>query len=98
MATQKEKLIKEEKSALDTPIDARIHTAELPPQTEKEVEDYCDKMWRQYPCFKTKEDAMYFSMLPLSRTDSTLVLKRAMEIEKQTQKESDKWRDPISAR
>lgn len=91
-------LIQEEKAALDTPINARIHTVELPPQTEKEVDEYADKLWRTYTCFKTKEDAMYFSMLPLSRTDSALVLAKAMDIEKQNKKESDTWKEPVSTR
>ena len=98
METIHEELVKEEKAALDTPIDARIHTVELPPQSEKEVDEYGEKLWRQYTCFKTKEDAMYFSMLPLSRKDSAMVLTRAMEIERQNEKETDKWSDPVSAR
>lgn len=74
-------IIKEEKDALDTPLDARIHRVELPPQTKQEVEDAADKLWRDYPCFKSREDAEYFSMLPLSRQDSVAVLVRASEIE-----------------
>lgn len=75
-------LIQEEKDALDTPLDARIHTVQLPPQTKQEVEDVAEKLWRDYPCFRTREDAEYFSMLPLSKEDSILVLKRASELER----------------
>ena len=74
-------LIKEEEDALDTPLDARIHRVELPPQTKQEVDDAADKLWRDYPCFKSREDATYFSMLPLSRQDSIAVLQRASELE-----------------
>ena len=82
--TKKQELIKEEVDALDTPLDARIHRVELPPQTKQEVDDVADKLWRDYPCFKSREDAEYFSMLPLSRQDSVAVLTRASEIERET--------------
>lgn len=98
MSTPKEDIIAEEKAALDTPIDARIHTVELPPQSKEEVEAQGDKLWRQFPCFKTKEDAMYFSMLPLSRQDSVAVLTKAMEIERENRSNTDKWDNPISLR
>lgn len=75
-------IIKEEEDALETPKDARINHVELPPQTKKEVEDVAEKLWRDYPCFRSKEDAEYFSMLPLSRQDSQMVLVRASEIER----------------
>ncbi len=78
---KKHTLIKEEVDAFDTPLDARIHQVALPPQTIKEAEDIADKLWRDYPCFKSREDAAYFSMLPLSRQDSVAVLVRATELE-----------------
>ena len=98
MEVPKEDLIAEEKAALDAPLNARIHTVDLPPQSKEEVEAQCDKLWRRFPCFKTKEDAMYFSMLPLSRQDSVAVLAKAMEIEKQMQDDTMKWKDPVSTR
>jgi len=98
MDTHEKDLIQEEKAALDTPINARIHTVEIPPQTEEEANDHGEKLWRQFPCFKTKEDAMYFSMLPLSPTDSVRVLTRAMELEGQNKKEARMWSDPLSTR
>lgn len=81
--TKKQTLIKEEMDALDTPLDARIHKVDLPPQTKQEVEDVADKLWRDYPCFKSRMDAEYFSMLPLSRQDSMAVLQRASELERE---------------
>lgn len=98
MDVNKENLLAEEKAALDTPIDARIHTVEIPPQSKDEVEAQGEKLWRNFPCFKTKEDALYFSMLPLSRKDSVMVLQKAIEFEKQELEEREKWGDPVSAR
>ena len=98
MDTKKENLIAEEKAALDTPIDARIHTVDLPPETKDEVEAKGEKLWKQFPCFKTKEDAMYFSMLPLDRKDSVMVLQKAIEIEREEAEEAKKWGDPVSER
>lgn len=98
MDATKEDLIAEEKAALDTPIDARIHTVELPPQSKEEIEAQGEKLWQQFPCFSTKEDAMYFSMLPLSRQDSVAVLTKAMEIEREELKQTQKWSDPVSSR
>jgi hypothetical protein len=76
-------IIQEEKDALDTPLDSRIHTVQLPPQTKQKVDDAAEKLWRDYPCFRTREDAEYFSMLPLSRQDSVMVLERASELERE---------------
>lgn len=81
--TKKQELIKEEVDALDTPLDARIHRVELPPQTKQDMDDVADQLWRDYPCFKSREDAKYFSMLPLSRQDSVAVLYRASEIQRE---------------
>ena len=98
MDAHKEDLIAEEKAALDTPIDARIHTVDLPFESKEEIEAKGEKLWRQFPCFKTKEDAMYFSMLPLSHQDSIAVLTKAMEIERERQTVTQSWSDPESSR
>lgn len=98
MDAKTQDLIAEEKAALDTPIDARIHTVDLPPENHEEIQAKGEKLWRQFPCFKTKEDAMYFSMLPLSRQDSVAVLTKAMEIEREQNERSKKWSDLVSER
>lgn len=98
MDVSEEHLIAEEKAALDTPINARIHTVDLPHESKEEIEAKGEKLWRQFPCFKTKEDAMYFSMLPLNRQDSMAVLTKAMEIEREKQTVTQSWSDPESSR
>lgn len=81
---KKQELIEEEKAACDTPLDARIHTAELPPQTAKEVEAAADALYKRFAdVFSSYEDAEYFSMLPLDKQARMKVINRAREIDRE---------------
>jgi hypothetical protein len=91
MEEQKRIIAEEEAQALETPIDARIHKVEVPPESTLEFDAKVLKLQQQFPVFASREDAEYFSMLPLSRQDSIAVLQRAREIQMESEKENESW-------
>jgi hypothetical protein len=71
-------LIDEEAAAFDVPLANKIHTAALLSEDMKQRDAEIAKIASEYEdAFKTKEDAEYFAMLPLSRSDRVRVLDRA---------------------
>jgi len=85
-------LLEEEQEACDTPLDAKIHKVPVPRETEAEVEEEAKNLYAQFcDVFKCKEDAEYFSMLPLSKKDRMTVLKRASEITKEEKQQQEDW-------
>lgn len=91
MEEQKRVIAEEEALALETLPSARINNVPLPIETAAEFDAKVDKLRRQFPVFVSREDAEYFSMLPLSRTDSMAVLKRAMELQAEEEEHRDDW-------
>jgi len=96
---KKEALIAEEASACDTPLDAKIHTAQLPPSTQKELDADTQALYVNHRgVFKDYQEAEYFAMLPLSKADRVRILARAGELEKQEARTKSVWSDPVSGR
>jgi len=78
-----DELLAEEQKARDLPLTHAIHTAEVPSEDIAQRDIDVGRLADKYNnVFKTREDAEYFAMLPLSRTDRELVLARALHIEK----------------
>ena len=74
-----ENIIEEESLARDMPLNARIHTAEIPPDDPKQLEVVARSLYNQYRhVFKDYEEAEYFTMLPLSMRQRDHVLARAV--------------------
>ena len=72
-------IIEEESLARDMPLNARIHTAEIPPDDPKQLEVVARSLYNQYRhVFKDYEEAEYFTMLPLSMRQRDHVLARAV--------------------
>ena len=92
MEEHKRTIAEEELSALETPVAARINAVPVPLDNPVEFDAKVMKTMQQFPVFKTREDAEYFSMLPLSRKDSINVLHRALEI----QREESQTKQPVS--
>ena len=85
-------LMKEEVDAIDMPLNARIHRVPVPDDSVTGVEDEVNRVYSQYrQVFTSKEDAEYFSMLPLSDTDRDRVLKRAKELVDEELAVRDEW-------
>ena len=79
-----DELRREEVAACDTPLNARIHSIGLPPDTVLACEAEAQAVYVKYSdTFKKFEDAEYFSMLPLDKASRDTVLKRAVELEKE---------------
>lgn len=90
-------MLEEEKGACDTPLDARIHTVQLPPDGQAEVERDALAVHSRYAhLFKNSEEATYFSMLPLDTAARESVLKRALEIQCETRKAEALWAQECS--
>jgi hypothetical protein len=71
-------LLAEEKSGRDFPAQRSIDTAEIPSEDIAERDKYIERLATKYEdVFKTREDAEYFAMLPLSDADRDRVLSRA---------------------
>ncbi len=86
MQTESKELLHEEMTACDAPLNAKIHTAELPADSIRGASREAELCYRQYGAhFKSFEDAELFSMLPLDKNHKKLVLMRAIELEKQGQ-------------
>ena len=95
----KEALIAEEAGACDTPLDAKIHTAQLPPSTQKGIDAETQALYVNHRgVFRDYEDAEYFAMLPLSKEDRVRILARAGELERQGGEAKATWSDPVSSR
>lgn len=94
MEERKRSIAEEELAALETPVAASINTVPVPVDTPLEFDAKVMKTMQQFPVFKSRADAEYFSMLPLSRKDSINVLRRALEI----QKDESHTTHPISER
>ena len=71
----------EESLARDMPLDASIHTVNLPPDDPKQLEVVAREVYTQYRhIFKDYEEAEYFTMLPLSMKQRDHVLTRAVAL------------------
>ncbi len=69
----------EERAARDTPLDATIHTADLPPDDEKGLAIDAREVYNAHRhLFKSYEEAEYFAMLPLSTKKREHVPARAV--------------------
>ena len=85
-------LIEEEKGACDTPLSARIHTVQLPPDGQAEAEREALHVHSRYAhVFANSEEATYFSMLPLDAAARETVLKRALEIQRESREAEALW-------
>lgn len=95
----KGELIAEEADACDTPLDAKIHTAQLPPSTQKELDADTQALYVKHSgVFKDYQEAEYFAMLPLSKEDRVRILARAGEFEREEARIKSVWSDPVSSR
>jgi hypothetical protein len=93
----KSMLAEEEKKACDTPLGARIHTAQLPPDCEAEAGREAMRVHARYgDLFKNYEEAEYFSMLPLDKAARETVLKRAIALELESKADVNAWSHPCS--
>ena len=94
---EKSLLIGEEKMAYDTPLDARIHSVQLPPEGRLETERDTASVYARFAdVFKDYEEATYFSMLPLDVAARETVLKRALEIKQETKQKEAEWASSVS--
>jgi hypothetical protein len=74
-------LVAEEMAAYDTPLHRAIHTAEVLSEDLRERDEEVTHLVQKYrDVFRSKEDAEYFAMLPLSVKDRVSVLNRAREL------------------
>lgn len=90
-------LVEEEKGACDMPLDARIHTVHLPPDGQAEAEREALHVHSRYAhLFTNSEEATYFSMLPLDTAARETVLKRALEIQRETREAEALWAQECS--
>lgn len=68
----------------DIKVNEHVATAELPPQSIEEFEAHTKKTHAIYgQFFKTFNDSVLFSMLPLKNQDRAAFIKRALEIEQE---------------
>lgn len=96
----KRDLIEEEKAALDTPLDAAIHTARLHPDTQEAFETEAKAFYAAHSdVFASYEEAEYFSMLPLNKSGRRQVMDRALQLVKEEQAAKQAWpAAPVSER
>ena len=70
-------------------VNDRVSNAELPPTTIAEVQNEFNRFYSQHGHkFRTAEDCGYFSMLPGSRAQKELLLKRVQEIASEERKKN----------
>ena len=90
-------LVEEEKGAYDTMLSARIHTVQLPPDGQAESEREALHVHSRYAhVFANSEEATYFSMLPLDAAARERVVKRALEIQRETRETEALWTQECS--
>jgi hypothetical protein len=78
---QKITIQEEELLAMDADVSAKIHTAELLSEDMGNREADINAVAAAYKnVFKNKDDAVYFSMLPLTDADRAIVMRRAIEL------------------
>ena len=86
----------EESLARDMPLDASIHTVNLPPDDPKRLEVVAREVYTQYRhIFKDYEEAEYFTMLPLSMKQREHVLTRAVALHERAVEEKRMFEDSI---
>jgi hypothetical protein len=80
---EKTSLLEEERAALETPLDARINSVDVPPETKEQWKEVSRDICQRYRhLFKNREEAELFSMLPLTTDEQRdRVIKRALELE-----------------
>lgn len=70
--------------AEDEKVSEAVVNAELPPQSIEEFEAHTKKMHQLYgQYFKTYEDCVFFSMLPLASKSRAAFVQRALEFERE---------------
>lgn len=95
----KEALIAEEKAAYEAPLNAAIHRARLQPETQDGLETEAKALYARHgDVFANYEEAEYFAMLPLSKSNRQQVLRRALEISRDEYESKQAWAAPESDR
>ena len=99
-SSSKISIIEEERAALDTPLDAGIHTAKLQAETQEELNAEARALYAAHmDVFSTYEEAEYFAMLPLSKANRKQVMGRALELIKEEREAKQAWPvAPVSER
>ena len=78
MSISTEKILVEEQEGRDLSLSHAIHTADVPSEDISQRDKDIERLANKYEdVFKSREDAEYFAMLPLSRQDRERVLVRA---------------------
>ena len=88
----------EENAARDAPLDARIHTVEMPPDDEKGLSVDAREVYNEHRhLFKNYEEAEYFAMLPLSMKQREHVLARAVQFSERDREQKRLYEDAVQS-
>ena len=88
----------EEKASRDAPLDARIHTVDMPPDDEKGLSIAAREVYNEHRhLFKSYEEAEYFAMLPLSMKQREHVLARAVQFSDRDREEKRLYEDAVQS-
>jgi hypothetical protein len=88
----------EEKAGRDAPLDARIHTVDMPPDDEKGLSIAAREVYNENrTLFKSYEEAEYFAMLPLSMKQRDHVLARAVQFSERDREEKKLYESMVQS-